>query len=111
MIKVKWNIEEAAVLVDCYIKNGSGLSVPEYELDTLTTLFRKRAVDLGILFDEKFRNRSGLKMQIACIHYVATDGAEGMSNASKLFYEAYELYSANPKQFEEIVRGFYRKYS
>lgn len=50
-------------------------------------------------------------MQIGCIHYVATGGKEGFSNASKIFYEAYELFEKNLSDFNLIVEDFYRKYS
>ena len=50
-------------------------------------------------------------MQLACIHFVVTNGAEGMSNASKLFYDTYELIQNKPEKFEAILEGFYRKYT
>lgn len=111
MIKVKWELEEAVALFDVYFKNDGNLNVSEDILGNLTEMYIKRAKDNGIIVDEKFRNLSGLKIQLGCIHYVVTDGKEGMSNASKLFYDTYELYKNDAEKFQRILKEFYRKYS
>ena len=111
MIKVKWELEEAVALFDVYFKNDGNLNVSEDRLGNLTKMYIKRAKDNGIIIDEKFRNLSGLKIQLGCIHYVVTDGKEGMSNASKLFYDTYELYKNDAEKFQWILKEFYRKYS
>lgn len=111
MIKVRWDIEEAVALCDVYIKTGRSLSVDRSILEKLSVMMNKRARMKGVTVDEKFRNTTGLSMQIGCIHYVATGGKEGLSNASKVFYEAYNLFEENLKEFNSIVNGFYEKYS
>lgn len=111
MIKVHWELEEAVALFDIYLKNGESLNVSEDILVNLRDMYIKRARNNGIIIDEKFRNLSGLKMQLACIHYVVTSGKEGMSNASKLFYDTYELYKNDAEKFQQILKDFYKKYS
>ena len=111
MTKVRWELEEAVALFDIYFNNGGNLNVSEDVLTHLTDMYIKRANDKGILLDEKFRNISGLRMQLGCIHYVVTSGKEGMSNASKLFYDTYELYTNEPAEFRQILNEFYKKYS
>lgn len=49
-------------------------------------------------------------MQLGCIHYVVTGGKEGMSGASRLFYQTYDLYRDDPKLFKYICDEFYDKY-
>ena len=73
-------------------------------------MYIKRAQYKGIIIDEKFRNLFGLKMQLACIHYVVTAGREGMSNVSKVFYDTYELYKNDDEKFQQILKEFYIKY-
>lgn len=70
-----------------------------------------RAKTLALSFDIKFRNNSGLKMQLACIQYVVTNGTEGLSNPSKLFYDVYETYKKHPDKFNAIIDDFNRKYN
>lgn len=111
MIKVNWDLEEAVVLFDVYFNSGSTMNVEDAILIELSNKYKKRAKEKELVVDEKFRNLAGLKMQIGCIHYVVTDGREGLSNASKLFYDTYKLYKSNPRIFHEIAEDFYCKYA
>lgn len=111
MKRVQWDIEEAVVLLGLYLKNNGSLAVAPDELDALTEMYKRRAKRLGIDFDEKFRNASGLKIQLAFIRFVVTDGQEGMSNASQIFYQAYHLFMSNPEYFKKIEKEFFQKYS
>lgn len=111
MIKVCWEQDEAVALFDVYFKNYGSVNVSEEILNNLRDMYIKRIKDKGVTVDEKFRNLSGLRMQLGCIHYVVTGGKEGMSNASKLFYDTYELYKNNPDTFQQILDCFYNRYS
>lgn len=110
MIRVPWKLEEAVALMDLYFRNGATLSVSNDELLGLSQIYQNRANALGIHVDGKFRNLSGMKMQLGCIHYVVTGGKEGMSGASKLFYQTYDLYKNNQENFQKIRDHFYDKY-
>lgn len=109
MARVTWAEEEAVALFDLYFREG--MNAPIEQIVHLSKIYRERAEDLGLVVDEKFRNVSGLKMQLACIHYVVTEGREGMSNASKLFYATFELYQNDRERYECILREFKAKYS
>lgn len=110
MIRVRWSLEEAVVLVDQYFQKRNYLDISTEEIDQLTQMYINRANELGIVIDEKFRNASGLKMQLGCIHYVVTDGKQGMPNSSKVFYKAYDLYKNRRDEFDSLVKDFYKKY-
>lgn len=108
VIKVKWTEEEAIALFDLYFREG--MNAPIEHIIHLSHIYQNRATKLGLNIDDKFRNISGLKMQLACIHYVVTDGCEGMSNASKLFYRIYDMYRQNRDRYDMILGQFYEKY-
>ena len=110
MIRVKWDLTEAVVLVAEYMKASAYTDITDEELFRLSEMYKKKAQAAGIAFDEKFRNITGLRMQLACIHYIATDGKEGMSNASKIFYQAYDLYMNEPETFNKIKDDFLGMY-
>ena len=110
MIRVRWDLEEAVVLFDLYLRFGNTLKIPEDEIDKLSQLYNKRAHKLGLKTDEKFRNVAGLRMQLACFHYIVTDGREGLSSYSKLFDETYKLYCLEPDKFKRIAVNFYNEY-
>lgn len=86
------------------------MSIDDDVLIELSKKYQKRAEAEKLEVDDKFRNLTGLKMQVGCVHYVVTEGREGLSNASKLFYDTYELYKSDSQKFYEIVEEFYRKY-
>ncbi len=110
MLKVKWDLEEAVALYDLYRREGCTLNVPKEELEKLSKIYRKRAKILGLKVDDKFRNLSGLSMQIGCIHYVVTDGKEGFSNAGTLFYQVDDLFHTKPEIYQMILDEFYQRY-
>lgn len=110
MIRVHWDLEEAVALFDFYFSHGATLSVSIDDLLELSAMYKKRAKALEITTDEKFRNEAGLRIQLACVHYVVTDGMEGMSNASKPFYQTYDLYLKDPRRFKLISESFWQKY-
>ena len=110
MIRVRWELEEAVALMDLYFRCGATLSVPNDELLKLSQIYRDRANILGLNVDDKFRNLSGMKMQLGCIHYVVTEGKSGLSGASSLFYKTYELFKNEPTRFRKIADDFHEKY-
>ena len=110
MKKINWSVEEAVALMSLYVENGFKIPIDENKVEKLSNTLKKRAKILNLDIDEKFRNVAGLNMQLACIHYVATDGKEGLSGASELFYDTYELYLTNKKMFLRIYNDFSDKY-
>lgn len=110
MIKVKWDLEKAVVLYDLYFKSGATLSVNTEELNELSANMKNRAAVKWVQIYEKYRNITGLTMQIGCIHYVVTDGKEGLSNISKIFYEIYDLYKKESMESNQMIEEFYCKY-
>lgn len=111
MIRISWDLEEAVALYDLYFRNCQSISPPINELRQLSAQLNRRAGILGINVEEKFRNISGLKMQLACIQYVVTNGERGMSNANKLFYKTFELYQNDPERYSRILEEFRMKYA
>lgn len=107
MIKVKWDLEKAVVLYDLYFKSGATLSVDTEKLNELSANMKNRAAVKWVQIDEKYRNITGMTMQIGCIHYVVTDGKEGLSNVSKIFYEAYDLYKKESMESDQMIEEFY----
>ena len=67
MIRVRWELEEAVALMNLYFRYGATLGVPNDDLLKLSQIYRNRANILGLNVDDKFRNLSGMKMQLGCI--------------------------------------------
>lgn len=111
MIKIKWDLVEAVVLLDLLLENGGYTSVEDERLLALSEMYKQKANQAGIVFDEKYRNLSGLRMQLACLQYIVSDGKEGMSNAGKVFHQAYELFQTDPQRFKKIKEDFYTQFA
>ena len=108
MIRVPWSEEEAVALFDLYFREGVNASLEE--INRLSLIYNARARRLGLTIDEKFRNVHGIKMQLGCVHYIVTDGHEGISNASKLFYKIYSMYRDNHDRYDQLLEDFFLKY-
>ena len=93
-----------------YFKSGQTLSVDKDKLEQLSEILNRRANLKGWVVDEKFRNVTGLSMQVVIIHYIVTGGKEGLKNSSKMFREVYDLYKEDQEKFDTIVEEFYLKY-
>lgn len=111
MKKILWTIEEAVPLYALYFQyNGMLNQIPSDKIEYLSKCYRRRAEMLKLNIDNKFRNYSGLSMQLACIKYVVTNGEEGFSGASRLFHDTYRLYLNDKDGFLSILSSFYKKY-
>lgn len=112
MKKILWTEEEAIPLFDLYFQyNGDISQIPKDKIENLSQCYMNRARKLKLNVDNKFRNYHGLSMQLACIKYVVTNGEEGFSGASKLFYRTYNMYKNDKNRFNLILSEFYQKYS
>jgi ribA/ribD-fused uncharacterized protein len=106
---IMWAEEEAVALFDLYFQYEDK-NVPDDAIEKLSLILKYRGAKNGIIIDDKFRNLSGLKMQLGGIQYVVSEGHKGMSNTSKLFYETFEMYKTERNKFNSILRQFYSKY-
>lgn len=103
-------VRRSNYIVRCLYKVWAKNDIKKSTLEQISILLNRRAKEKGLTVDDKLRNVDGLSMQIRCIHYIATNATEGLSNVGKIFYEAYELLEKNPKKFYFIVEDFYKKY-
>ena len=108
--RIKWTLEEAIALYDIYFKADRNISIDNNTFQQLSNIMQYRAKKLNIKVDEKYRNITGLSMQIKCIHFIVTNGENGLSNASKVFYDTYNIYKTEPNKFYAILNQFYEKY-
>lgn len=111
MNRIKWDLPEAVVLLDVLLSNWGQLSISDEKLLELSEMYKRKARAEGIVYDDKYRNLAGLRMQLACLQYVVSNGEIGMPNAAKIFREAYNLFGNNLEEFKTIKDSFYRLYS
>ena len=110
MNRIKWDLAEAVVLLDVLLENWGRTSVPDEKLRELSEMYKRKASAAELCYDHKFRNLAGLKMQLACLQFIVSEGQTGMPNAAKIFHEAYKLFQNDPQEFKRIKENFYYQF-
>lgn len=102
-IRVPWDCYEVALLFSTYerVADGADCSTEAARLsETLRALARRR----GVSIDGTYRNVNGMKMQLANVQYLFTDGQKGLSGASAMIRQMYDLYKTNPADYQTVLK-------
>lgn len=100
--RISWDCYEVALLLSSYERVAGGSDI-NTEAAKLSATLRNLAIYRGILIDETYRNVNGTKMQFANVQYLFTDGKKGLSGASVMIRQMYELYTTNPAKYQAIL--------
>ena len=100
--RISWDCYEVALLLNSYERVAEGLDI-NTEAAKLSATLRNLATRRGILIDETYRNVNGMKMQLANVQYLFTDGKKGLSGASAMIQQMYEIYTTNPAKYQMIL--------
>lgn len=111
-ILLKWDFEEALLLIDLYQcwsqqddKNNDDI------ISSLSHLLNNRAIELGYVVDDKFRNITGIKMKLQNIAYIASNEKSGLSGYSDMDMKAYNFSLEYPSEFANKVTDIKSKYN
>lgn len=77
-ISIPWNEYEQAILLQVLIDVLEDKTERKQVISEVSGKLRKLAVDRGLIIDEKFRNKNGIRLQMSCLEYAYTDGKSGM---------------------------------
>lgn len=102
-LRLLWDRYEIALLFRAYerISNGNDANVV---VASLSKSLRNLAIRRGVVIDAAFRNVNGIRLQLANVQYLCTDGAKGLYGASSLMREMFQLYKLSQAEFQEILR-------
>ena len=98
----KWDEYEVALLIESVIKINNNTVPRNEELQSLSNLLRKRAKNLGLYVDEKFRNYNGMSLQVAAIESLLIPG-RAERHYSQLFDQMTTLYKMDKVKFNSIL--------
>lgn len=102
-IRVTWDCYEVALLFSTYerVADGADYSTEAARLsETLRALASRR----GVSIDGAYRNVNGMKMQLANVQYLFADGQKGLSGASAMTRQMYDLYKTNPADYQTVLK-------
>lgn len=102
-IRVSWDCYEVALLFAAYARVASGSDI-NAEAHQLSKTLRELAIRRGISIDDTYRNLNGMKMQLANVQYLFTAGEKGLSGASSMIRQMYELSKINPAEYQMILK-------
>ena len=101
--RITWDRYEVALLFRAYEQVAEGVDIND-EATKLSETLRALAVRRGISIDDTYRNVNGMKMQLANVQYLFTDGNKGLSGASTLIRQMFELYKTNQGEYQAILK-------
>lgn len=101
--RISWDQYEVALLFDAYEKVSQGANIND-EATRLSVVLRHLAEQRGISIDETYRNVNGMKMQLANVQYLFTEGKKGLSGASVMIRQMYEIYQTEPKKYRTLLK-------
>lgn len=98
----KWDKFEVALLIESVLNINSGVVSREDGLKILSDTLRSRAKNLGLDFDDKFRNFNGMSLQVAAIESLLRR-ERAPRHCAKLFIEMIDVYENNLEKFNDIL--------
>lgn len=102
-VRIPWNQHEVALLIDAYLRIAKGADLGQ-TAEWLSRTLRRLAMQSGQQVDDTFRNVNGMKMQLANVQYLFTDGQRGLSGASAMIRQMYGLYKSNPAEYQTVLK-------
>ena len=105
-----WNRYETALLIDLYNRIKDGEIKKRFAVPALSARLRNRMILNGIEINEKYRNESGIVLQMSSIDYCFTNGEHGLKPSNTLFPEMCDLYLSDRSQFNFILYQAERMY-
>lgn len=100
--RIAWSQHEVALLFRAYEEFAAGAGLNRVAEDLSKTL-RTMALRAGQEIDETYRNVNGMKMQLWDVQYLFTNGQMGLSGASALIRQMYEIYIQRPAEYRKIL--------
>lgn len=107
---ISWNRYETALLVDAYHRIKMGEVKKRDAVISLSQRLRNRMLLNGIEINDKYRNESGIVLQMSAIEYCFTDGVHGLKPSNALFPEVCSTYLVNRREFNEMLAKAERMY-
>lgn len=102
-VRSPWNQHEVALLIDAYLRIAKGADLRQ-TAECLSLALRRLAKESGQQVDDTYRNVNGMKMQLANVQYLFTEGQRGLSGASAMIRQMYGLYKSNPAEYQTVLK-------
>ena len=100
--RIVWDQYETALLIDAFWKIEKCPSRKQEIIKGLSEALRQKAINSGLLIDEKFRNVNGITMQLTPIAHAFFPDRASLTS-SRMFDRMVELYKTDRESFDRIL--------
>ena len=102
--RISWNLHEAAILLQGLLDIRKQKIQRAEAVANISVQLRLLAEQNGYTVDEKFRNISGISLQMAHLEYALTSGKEGLRPAYKWQYDIIEIFKKKPERYKNLLK-------
>lgn len=103
-VRILWDRYEVALLINIYERVTDGADIHS-EAEKLSATLWSLAIRRGLSIDDTYRNVNGMKMQLANVQYLFTDGQKGLSGALSMTCQIYKIYRSNYTEYQTVLKG------
>ena len=100
-----WSLQEAAILLDAYLKIQEEPDKRKECIQMVSDQLRQMAINQGMQISDKYRNLNGISFQMSSME-TAWTGRDpvGHAHSTKVFDEIVRLYRNERNEFERLLR-------
>ena len=103
--RISWNLYEAAILLQGLLDIRNKKIQRAKAVANISAQLRLLAEQNGYTVDEKFRNVSGISLQMLHLEYALTSGKEGLRPAYKWQYDIVGIFKKEPERYKKLLEG------
>ena len=100
--RIVWDRYETALLIDTFWEIEKFPSRKQELIKGLSEALRLKAINSGLMIDEKFRNVNGITMQLTPIAHAFFPDRASLTS-SRMFDRMVELYKTDRESFDRIL--------
>ena len=102
-VHIPWDKYESALLLYAYLLIEGKVISRKQAIAFLSTILRNKALNSGVIINDKYRNINGIAMQLANMNYVVSGGKKGLKCASTAFSEIFGVYQNDSSLYHHIL--------
>lgn len=103
MVQRSWNKYEVVLLIEAYWGIKDGTSDKKSVVIELSKSLRSYALNRGKTINEVYRNENGIRMRLAELEYLFSDGAAGLKKTGKIFVQMVDIYNNDRVKYDTIL--------
>lgn len=102
-VRISWDKYESALLLYTYLLIEENAISRKQAIVFLSTILRNKAINSGVIIDDRYRNINGIAMQLANMSYVVSEGEKGLKCASAAFLKIFDVYQNDSSLYHHIL--------